>query len=382
MSVLATGRAANPMHVVIDGAHIEDDDMGDAGNVNAASDDICGNHQSKLAAAKLFQSPQARLLALSAVHGGGFEARVPEFCGQLVGILFLGHEDQHLVLWTVPQNSLKIVIQKFALLRHLFFVVIGKIHHFDGLHNAIARMAHVRLLVTEGAVLVLANADAHRLGSLIAEPGGQLLHIVRPGSREKQDLTLRTHLTADGLHFSGKSLLKHPISLIEHQIGHALQRQAFRDHKVDQTPRRGGHDFASVLHVLQLLVLFASTVHGRCPDPFGTLRGLGSFQDLMSFIHNLHGQLARRSHDQRDGRDVSAADGRLRHDVDDGRQQIGQSLATSSLSNPDDIQPRQDQGQSLGLDGQGVLDAIPLQAVQDITGQQVVQLIKGCSGCR
>ena len=37
MSVLATGRAANPMHVVIDGAHIEDDDMGDAGNVNAAS---------------------------------------------------------------------------------------------------------------------------------------------------------------------------------------------------------------------------------------------------------------------------------------------------------------------------------------------------------
>ena len=50
----------------------------------------------------------------------------------------------------------------------------------------------------------------------------------------------------------------------------------------------------------------------------------------MSFIHNLHGQLARRSHDQRDGRDVSAADGRLRHDVDDGRQQIGQSLATSS----------------------------------------------------
>jgi len=41
------------------------------------------------------------------VHGGGFEARVPEFCGQLVGILFLGHEDQHLVLWTVPQNSWK-----------------------------------------------------------------------------------------------------------------------------------------------------------------------------------------------------------------------------------------------------------------------------------
>lgn len=40
MSILATGRAANPMHVVIDGAHIEDDDMRDAGNVNAASDDI------------------------------------------------------------------------------------------------------------------------------------------------------------------------------------------------------------------------------------------------------------------------------------------------------------------------------------------------------
>ena len=68
------------------------------------------------------------------------------------------------------QGSLKIVIQKFALLRHLFFVVIGKIHHFDGLHNAIARMAHVRLLVTEGAVLVLANADAHRLGSWRSGP--------------------------------------------------------------------------------------------------------------------------------------------------------------------------------------------------------------------
>ena len=40
MSILATCRAANPMHVVIDGAHIKDDDMGDAGNVNAASDDI------------------------------------------------------------------------------------------------------------------------------------------------------------------------------------------------------------------------------------------------------------------------------------------------------------------------------------------------------
>ena len=32
--------------------------------------------------------------------------------------------------------------------------------------------------------------------ALIAEPGGQLLHIVRPGSREKQDLTLRTHLSS------------------------------------------------------------------------------------------------------------------------------------------------------------------------------------------
>ena len=29
----------------------------------------------------------------------------------------------------------------------------------------------------------------------------------------------------------------------------------------------------------------ASTVHGRCPDPFGTLRGLGSFQDLRLLDH-------------------------------------------------------------------------------------------------
>ena len=45
------------------------------------------------------------VLALATVHGSGFEARVPEFRGQLVRVLFLGHEDQDLVLWTVPQNS-------------------------------------------------------------------------------------------------------------------------------------------------------------------------------------------------------------------------------------------------------------------------------------
>mmetsp|Transcript_89816 Transcript_89816/g.142898 ORF Transcript_89816/g.142898 Transcript_89816/m.142898 type:complete len:320 (-) Transcript_89816:117-1076(-) len=319
MSILATCRAANPMHIVIDGAHIEDDDMGDAGNVNAASDDICSNHQSKLAVAKLFQRPQARLLALATMHGGGFEAHVPELRGQLVSVLFLGHEDQDLVLRTVPQNSLKIVIQEFALFCHLFFIVIRKIHHFHGLHNAIARMAHVRLPVTQGAVLILSNADAHRLGSLIAETGGQLLHFVGPSGREEQDLSLRTHLTADGLHFSGKPLLQHPICLIKHQIGDTLQRHAFLDHEVQQTPRRGGHDFTSVLHVLQLLVLFASAVDSRCPHPFGTFCGLGSSQDLMGFIHNLHRQLPRGRHDKCDGRDASAADGRLRHDVNDGR---------------------------------------------------------------
>ena len=52
---------------------------------------------------------------------------------------------------------------------HLFFIVIRKIHHFHGLHNAIARMAHVRLPVTQGAVLILSNADAHRLGSWLGD---------------------------------------------------------------------------------------------------------------------------------------------------------------------------------------------------------------------
>ena len=58
---------------------------------------------------------------------------------------------------------------------------------------------------------------------------------------------------------------------------------------------------------------------------------------LMGFIHNLHRQLACRSHDQRGGRARKMGlcrshtpARRLCQDVDDGRQQIRQGLAASS----------------------------------------------------
>ena len=40
VSIFSAGRAADPMHVVINGAHVKNDHMGNAGDVNATSNDV------------------------------------------------------------------------------------------------------------------------------------------------------------------------------------------------------------------------------------------------------------------------------------------------------------------------------------------------------
>ena len=142
------------------------------------------------------------------------------------------------------------------------------------------------------AHVLVANLNVHR--SHLTEGLSQLLDLDRPRGREHKCLTIRmgnvAHDLADLLL---EAHVKHPVSLVEHQVGHAPQVRFARLDEVKQSTRRCDEDLNTLTQLTCLIILSHAAVDGQT-DEFAYLT------EFTSFGLDLHGALAGRCHDQHD----------------------------------------------------------------------------------
>eukprot|EP00754_Rhynchopus_humris_P011141 Rhum_TRINITY_DN14219_c0_g1::Rhum_TRINITY_DN14219_c0_g1_i1::g.73711::m.73711 len=231
---------------------------------------------------------------------------------QLVDSALGLHEDQHFV--RVPADLVQQVHQLLALLRLL--------DEPDVLTQAIARAV---------------SRDAHPVAHELLR---KRAHLLRPRGGEHERLPVRAHLAEDRRDLRLETHVEHPVGLVKHDEGGALQVRLAVLQEVDDAARRGRHDLCAV-QVHHLLTLHGSAVHARRADV--------ARRHLPQLLVDLHGQFARRRHEQ-DDRTVAALQGRLREDVKDGRQGERQRLARPGRRDTHKVVARQGDRPQLGLD--------------------------------
>ena len=91
-------RSANTVHVVLGNVgKFKVDDVGELGDVDSASRNICGDEDADLAGFKSFKRFGAGALPFVAVDGAGIDARLDKFFGQFIGSVFCAGENEDLL---------------------------------------------------------------------------------------------------------------------------------------------------------------------------------------------------------------------------------------------------------------------------------------------
>lgn len=200
------------------------------------------------------------------------------------------------------------------------------------------------------------DVDLDEVGLVIR---GKLANLLGPRSRPHASLTVRANLADDLPDLRLKTHVEHTVSLIEDEVGDTPQVGLARLEHVNQTAGSGNADLDTASKVTDLTTLGHTTVHASVPDA----RGLAELADLSL---DLDSKLTGGSENEDDGA-VTGSKERLGVDVDDGRKTVGEGLSRTSLGDADNVASGESHGPALGLNGRGLLEALGLDLVHDIT---------------
>ena len=196
-----------------------------------------------------------------------------------------------------------------------------------------------------------ADADLDGLDERLAR---QVLHLARKRGAEHDRLPIGPNVVEYLGDLRLEAHVEHAVGLVEHHVGDAAQigdaAVVGRQH-VDHAAGRAHDDFAAALELGDLLGDVGAAVDG---DHVQIERA----RELLALLGDLHGELARRRHDDRD-RTVVALQRRLIHDVAEHGQEEGQRLAAARLRNADHVATGHDDRHALRLNRCRLVESVP-----------------------
>mmetsp|Transcript_9399 Transcript_9399/g.24331 ORF Transcript_9399/g.24331 Transcript_9399/m.24331 type:complete len:601 (-) Transcript_9399:43-1845(-) len=283
-------------------AEVVDDDEGDSRDVEAAGRDVRGHEHGLLSTCHLGAELAEHLLALPLLLVA-VDGPAPHSLERLSHLLLqkvarsLGRSENYRAL-VGAEALLKVVLQLPNLLLELA-------------RDHLMRHALVQSELVPSGSLPDANLDSR----LARESGGDGLHLLGPRRREKQRLPLGATTSSAGtsalLRRAGvwapcndltdgrfEAHVEHLVRLVEHEIGHRLQRDGGREAalgvsraQVVQAAWRRDDDVRPLLERTDLLALWrASVQHNHARSHGG--------RKLLGLAGNLQRQLARGCHDE------------------------------------------------------------------------------------
>lgn len=277
---------------------------------------VRGHEDLQLARAELGHHPVALPLAEVAVERLGGVAALLQVVRQLVDAPLGPAEDQrHPRVFHVDEAAERLQLLPVA---HLHPVLLD-----DGDRQRRPRHPHARRIAQEAP-----RQPLHRLGH---------------GGREEHRLVLRRRLGQDRLHVVDEAHVQHLVRLVQHQEADRVQRERSPPQVVQEPPGGAHHDRRPLAERVDLAFDGLAAV-----DWQGT--GGKEAADARQLFGHLDGQLAGGAEDERLNRAV-----RLQP-LEDG-DAVGGGLAGARLRLADQVAPLQGDGQCLGLDRRGRLEA-------------------------
>lgn len=313
-------------------------------HTDAAGCHVSGNHDGALAHLELVEHPVALVLLLVTVDGERWPAVLAKEAGDLISDALGAGEDQDLA-GLVLHDLLDVPEHLVALLE------LGD--DLDLLGNAVV-----------GGKLHGTNGDLDPVGLVV---GRKLANLLGPGGRPHAGLTVRANLSDDLANLGLETHVEHAVSLVEDEVGDALEVGLAHLEHIDQTARGGDADLDTLGEVADLLALGHTTVDAGVPDA-------GRLAELADLLLDLDGQLTGGSKDEDDGT-VTGCEERLGVDVDDGGETVTKCLSGTSLGNTDNVATREGHGPTLRLNGSGLSEASGLDLVHDVSGE--TSLVEG-----
>mmetsp|Transcript_19582 Transcript_19582/g.64062 ORF Transcript_19582/g.64062 Transcript_19582/m.64062 type:complete len:370 (+) Transcript_19582:1402-2511(+) len=210
-----------------------------------------------------------------------------------------------------------------------------------------------------------ARDDLHRLGEYAAR---QLLDGGGEGGGEEAGLPVGACVADDAVDLRREAKVEHAVRLVEHHVRDALQvgdAAAVCGEHVNHPAWRADDDLGAAPQLGDLLLDAGAAVHRDHADA-------GEPRELVHLAVDLHGELARRDHDERD-RPVVLLERRLVEHVSQHRQRVAHRLAGAGLGDGDDVPALHDRGQRLRLDREGRRVAALLDDGEDGVGEPALR---------
>ena len=180
-------------------------------------------------------------------------------------------------------------------------------------------------------------------------------------AENKRRAAVRADFGGDFAHILDEAHVEHAVGFVEHQELGVMQLHRALVHQVEQAARGGDEEINAGEHFLDLQEARHAAEHQRGRN----MRALGEHAD--AFL-DLHGEFARRHHDERARRVVLAlvAHG---HDVFEDRQHEGRRLAGAGLGDAQNVAALQLRRDRLGLDRRRRVKTCGIQCLQHNAGQ-------------
>ncbi len=200
------------------------------------------NHDGAAAGLELSEHPVTLLLLLVAVDGKGRPAVLTEELGQVVSNTLGAGEDDHLAVLGRDgfevANELAPLFELGADLDDLLDVVVGG---------------------------ELRRTDVD-LSKVVEEVAGKTLHLLGPGGREHERLSVGTDLLQDLADLGLETHVEHAIGLVHDKVSDTAEVGLASVYHVDQTTGGGDADLGTSLEVADLRALGDTTVDGASAE--------------------------------------------------------------------------------------------------------------------
>ena len=334
VAVLARAtRTADAVHVVFGTiGKVKVDDVVDARHIDAASKHVGRHEDVRLAAAELIERTAARTHRLVGMDGFRLVAIVVQRLREILGAVARAGEHDHALVALLLEHRAK----------ELGLLVLLDRHHV--LVDSLGRLTLVR--------------DFHH-GGVLEQVAEVLLDGLVDRRREEKRLALVGRSLDDGGHIGKKAHVKHTVRLVEHERLHAGEVDDLALHKVVQAAGRRDEHVGAAADLLDLRAVGRTAEDGRHELP-------GAARDLHGRESDLLRKLARRRNHEQARRAVVAAV--ARHAGKD-RKQEGCRLASARARSGDEIAAGQNDGNSLLLNGRGLIVAQARNRIEGVIGQ-------------
>mmetsp|Transcript_23547 Transcript_23547/g.61970 ORF Transcript_23547/g.61970 Transcript_23547/m.61970 type:complete len:205 (-) Transcript_23547:349-963(-) len=181
------------------------------------------------------------------------------------------------------------------------------------------RFQHQDFLVDGAARSESVSANTHQHRVLLAMLSSELLYTLRPRGGEHQHLPIWSDLTQYQMDLLSEALAEHLISLVENDVGDAIQVGPVVVEQLDEAPGSSDHDVISFFQSPSLINYPSSAVDAR------TLQATWS-NKLLGHTIDLQCELSCRTQDHANGPLVCLQLG-LRHYVHHHGKEVCQRLA-------------------------------------------------------